>query len=191
MRTQRRGRLRLLLATGSLVAAGTLITAASFTDSADVDVALDGSRNTFDIVAAGKADPSWLPTPADWDQANPRGLRIILTGDNSGYTMAPGSVLDLRIAAKNNSPRLSSLIGLRILDPLPRGAEKNPQTGTYLELFDQLVFTVSDGGKVLGRRAGEHLSHAIVVNKEPGDYVWSDGLALDADGYMPLKLPAP
>jgi len=23
-----------------------------------------------------------------------------------------------------------------------------------------------------------------------GDYVWSDALALDADGYMPLKLPA-
>ena len=24
-----------------------------------------------------------------------------------------------------------------------------------------------------------------------GDYVWSGGLDLDADGYMPLKLPAP
>jgi len=24
-----------------------------------------------------------------------------------------------------------------------------------------------------------------------GDYVWSDALALDADGSMPLKLPVP
>lgn len=172
MRTHRRGWLRLFLATGSLVAAGALITAASFTDSADVDVALDGSRNNFDIVAAGKADPSWLPTPADWDQANPRGLRIFLTGDKSGYTMAPGGVLDLRIAAKNNSPRLSSLNGLRILDPLPRGAEKNPQTGTYLELFDQLVFTVSDGGKVLldHATAGQLTAITWPDALRPGEY---------------------
>lgn len=149
MRNHRRGRLRLLLATGSLVAAGALITAASFTDYADVDVALDGSRNTFDIVTAGKADPSWLPTQTDWDQANPRALRIALTQDGSGYTMAPGSVLDLRIAAKNNSPRLSGILSLNLVDPLPRGAETNPQTGTYVELFDQLVFTVADQGVVL------------------------------------------
>ncbi|MFL0415908.1 Tn3 family transposase, partial [Sphingomonas sp. 179-A 2A2 NHS] len=24
-----------------------------------------------------------------------------------------------------------------------------------------------------------------------GDYVWSDALTLDAEGYMPLKMPAP
>lgn len=149
MRTHRRGRLRLILATGSMVAAGALITAASFTDYADVNVALDGSRNTFDIVAAGKADTLWIPTQADWDQANPRALRIPLTPDGSGYTMAPGAVLDLRIAAKNNSPRLSGLLGLRIQDPYPRGTETNPATGTYVELFDQLLFTVSDNGKVL------------------------------------------
>jgi len=149
MRNHRRGRLRLLLATGSLVAAGALITAASFTDYADVDVALDGSRNTFDIVTAGKVDPSWLPTQADWEQANPRALRIALTQDGSGYTMAPGSVLDLRIAAKNNSPRLSGILSLNVLDPHPRGAETNPLTGTYVELFDQLVFTVADQGVVL------------------------------------------
>ncbi|MCA4134031.1 hypothetical protein [Arthrobacter sp. M4] len=149
MRTHRRGGLRLLLATGSLVAAGTLITAASFTDYADVDVALDGSRNTFDIVASGKADPSWQPTQADWDQANPRAFRIALTNDGSGYTMAPGSILDLRIAAKNNSPRLAANLGLRILDPHPRGNQTDPNTGHFVELFDQLVFTVKDGGTVL------------------------------------------
>lgn len=149
MRTHRLGRLRILLATGSLVAAGALMTAATFTDYADVNVAIDGSRNTFDIVAAGKADSSWSPTQADWDQANPRALRIALTQDGSGYTMGPGSVLDLRVAAKNNSPRTSGLLGLRILDPQPRGTETNPRTGTFVELFDQLLFTVSDRGTVL------------------------------------------
>ncbi|MBB6403784.1 hypothetical protein [Arthrobacter sp. AZCC_0090] len=149
MRTQRRGRMRVALATGTLVAAGALITAATFTDYADVDVNIDGSRNTFDIVATGKADSSWLPRDSDWVQANPKAFRVALTGDGSGYTMAPGSALDLRIAAKNNSPRLAGHLSLKILDPQPRGDAKNPVTGTYLELFDQLVFTVADGGKVL------------------------------------------
>ncbi|MBT8161619.1 MULTISPECIES: hypothetical protein [Arthrobacter] len=149
MRKQPRGRMRIALATGSLVAAGALITAATFTDYADVAVKLDGSRNTFDIVTAGKVDRTWLPSDADWVQANPHAYRVSLTSDNSGYLMAPGSTVDLRIAAKNNSPRLSGLLSLRILDPQPRHDAKDPVTGTYLELFDQLVFTVADGGKVL------------------------------------------
>ena len=50
------------------------------------------------------------------------------------------------------------------------------------------------------RLRGTLITEALIPQLSPlawdhinltGDYVWSDALALDADGYMPLKLPAP
>lgn len=145
----RSGRLRIALAAGTLLTATALLTAATFVDYSDSELSVDGSKNTFDIVAAGNAAPGWLPTAADWQQGNPDAFRIKLTDDGSGYTMAPGSSLELRIAAKNNSPRVAGLLNLSIADPHPRGAQKDPLTGNFLDLFDQLVFTVKDGNNTL------------------------------------------
>ncbi|RKS90180.1 hypothetical protein DEU37_1500 [Microbacterium sp. AG790] len=146
MSTARLGTRRLVLASGALIAASALATAAAFVDYADVNVSLDGTRNTFDIRTAGSDSPTWEPTAADWEQGNPTAYEVSL---RSGATLAPGGSLAVRIGAQNSSPSLAGLLSLTITDPQPRGNATDPRTGAYLELFDQLVFTVRQGSTVL------------------------------------------
>ena len=139
-----RGRVRLALASGGLVSLVALTTTAAFTDFADLAAQVDGTRNTLDIVAAGSADPTWSPGPRDWAQADDEALLIDL-GDST--ELPPGSTRLIRIAVKNDSPRVNGDIALTLSDPDPLGDETDPATGRFLELFDQLEFVFSEAGQ--------------------------------------------
>ena len=151
MNPVRSGRARLLLASGALVACGIALTAAAFTDSATVAVELDGSKNHFDLVVAGYVGDragAWRPEAKDWRQGNPGAYELSVSAFGSGM-LAPGSSMSGRIAVRNDSPRLDGNLSLTIGDPLPRGDERDPHTGRFVELFDQLIFSVSDESRVL------------------------------------------
>ncbi|MGC4151975.1 MAG: hypothetical protein QM628_02700 [Propionicimonas sp.] len=171
------GKLRMAAAGGSIVAVGALLTAAAITDYTDVDVVMNGSGNTLDIVVAGQADTTtWTPGDQEWEQGNPDPFRIRLGNGGVDIVMAPGRVLDVRVAAKNASPRLASLMTLTIRDPQPRGGETDPHTGNFVELYDQLVFTIKDGDTVLFDQvpARDLASHTWSPALEPGDFLLLD-----------------
>lgn len=179
---RRGGRTRLVTATGAILAAGALITAATITDSADVTVAIDGSRNTFDLVVSGSVEPGWSPSAADWDQGNPDAFQIALTDDGSGYVLAPGAALDVRVAARNASPRLAGTLRLTILDPDPRGNSVDPETGRQTELYDQLVFTVRDADTVI-------YDHVLAGDLET--YTWDAPLSAGDDTVLDVRIEMP
>lgn len=171
------GRWRLVAAGGSVLAVGALLTAAAISDYADVDVILDGSSNTFDIVVAGQAGTTtWTPGDDVWEQGDTDPFQIRLANGDTDIVMAPGSIVDVRVAAKNASPRLASLMTLTIRDPAPRGSETDPGTGNFIELYDQLVFTVRDGSTVLFDRvpAPELTSHTWPHALDPDDFLLLD-----------------
>jgi hypothetical protein len=136
-------RRRTLLTAGGVLAAAALVTAASLTDSAEVLVMLDGNDNTFDIQTAGSAAAGWSPAGSDWVQGNPDAFEIAVGDKGESAALAPGASMEVTVAVKNASPKLSGFIGAAIYDPNPLGDQVDPATGRYLELFDQLRFTVS------------------------------------------------
>lgn len=161
MKSPRTGRARTLVAFGALAVCGVALTTAALSDSASVEIELDGSQNRFDLLVSGvyaDSTGSWLPTDADWQQGNPDAFQIpLLSGDE--LLLSPGARIDGRIAVKNASPRLSSGLELTILDPVPRGDETDPTTGNRVELFDQLLFTVQDGAtRLFDRVPAEQLT---------------------------------
>lgn len=178
----RSGRTRVIVASGALLAAGALITAATLTDSADVTLSMDGSRNTFDIQTTGSVTPGWEPRASDWVQGNPSAFEIQLTDDGSGYVMVPGGSLDLRVAVRDASPRLAAQLSLTILDPDPRGTAVDPAAGTYLELFDQLVFTVRDGDQTIIDQ---------VPARELTTYTWVDALPSGEAKVLDVQIEMP
>jgi len=179
---RRSGRTRFITAGGALFAAGALLTAATLTDSADVTVTMDGSGNTFDIVTTGSIEPGWQPTLDDWVQGNPAAYDIPLTADGTGYVLSPGSALDLRIAARDASPRLPARLSLTILDPNPRGDTTDPATGRYVELYDQLVVTVKDGATTIFDR---------VPTSELSTYTWDDPLSVGGEKVLDVRIEMP
>lgn len=180
MTPQRTGRARLVVAAGTLVSVAALLTAAVFTDTADVHVVLDGSQNTFDLQTAGSTDPGWQPTGASWSQGNPTPVDIEL-GPEAGV-LAPGGAMSVRIAARNASPRLAGQLALTVSDPDPLGDQLDPATGTYRELFDQLRFTVSEGATVL---------MDDVSATELETYAWSEPLPAGASRVVDVRITLP
>jgi hypothetical protein len=167
------------------MAIGALVTAAAITDQADVLLSLDGSRNTFDIQTAGAAGHGWRPSATSWEQGNPTAYEVSLGDETSGAPLPPGGSIDLTIAVRNASPSLAGLVGLRITDPDPLGHATDPTTGAYLELFDQLRFTIADHGTVIaeGLTAAE-FDHVGFTWPEPLDP--EDDRSLD----VTISLPA-
>lgn len=83
-----------------------------------------------------------------------------------------------------------------------RGHENQQVRAAALNLVTAAIILFNC--RYLGRAIGAMRSHGLVFDDKlvsqlsplgwdhinlTGDYVWSDGLVLDADGYMPLKLP--
>ncbi|QTX03498.1 hypothetical protein [Agromyces archimandritae] len=170
MKSPRAGLVRTLIAGGALAACGVALTAAALSDSASVDVEMDGSANRFDIVVAGRygdAASTWVPSAGQWRQGNPGAYEIPVAGEDARLLL-PGSHIDGRIAVKNDSPRLTGLLTLSILDPQPRGSELDPGTGNFVELFDQLIFTVREGQTV-------RIDH--VPADQLASYVWAEPFA--------------
>lgn len=153
-RTRKRAVARSTLAAAGVTAlAGVVLTAAALTDSAETRWVLDGSQNRFDIVTAGALEPGWQPQDSDWQQGNPDPYEVEIGEDGEGVALGPGHSLDATVAVANASPSdISGHIGLMILDPDPLGGATDPDTGRYLELFDQLKFTVVDGQTVVAER---------------------------------------
>ena len=109
------------------------ITAAATVDWGQVIVAVDGRDNTFDLQTAGSEEPEWLPSESLWKQGNPNPAALVLADS----TVGPGAPIRMRVAVRNASPRLDAIISLHVLKP------EQPS-----ELFDQLRFTVEEGGHV-------------------------------------------
>jgi hypothetical protein len=149
IKNARGGRRRSVLAFGTLLGLGSLMSAALFTDSAQIQTWFDGAENTFDIVAAGSTGRNWAPADDSWVQADVDPYVIDIAASDSGSSLPPGGALHVRIAVKNNSPAMPAEIQLTIQDPDPLGAQIDPDSGRFLELFDQLRFTVTEGEMTL------------------------------------------
>ncbi|MBL3700211.1 hypothetical protein [Leucobacter luti] len=145
----RTGHTRAFTAAWVLLGTAILASVAAITDARDSLTVLDGSQNRLDLRVAGSPEPGWHPQPAMWEQGSPAAYRIRLTPDDSALLVGPGSSLSLRIAVRNDSPRLASAVQLSITDPVDRGSEVDPATGSFVELFPQLRFTVADGDRAL------------------------------------------
>jgi len=109
------------------------LTAASTVDWGQLIVAVDGSENTFDLQAAGSDEPGWTPTAASWEQGRPDPIVVVLRD----ATIGPGTSIATRVAVRNASPRLGAVVVFHVVRP-----------ATPSPLFDQLRFTVSEGGHV-------------------------------------------
>ncbi|MDR1852907.1 MAG: hypothetical protein LBR21_09750 [Propionibacteriaceae bacterium] len=158
---------KLLSATGTILAVFALLTAAVLTDQDEVLVRM--APNRFDIVVAGNAsDAAWLPSDANWAQGDTVPLTISL----NMAALPPGGHQDLRIAVKNASARTAGRLELTISDPNPMGGSVDFKTGNYLELFDQLLFTVTPVGGTPGMqlKAGELGTASWPCRLLPGQY---------------------
>ena len=113
------------------------ITAAGTVDWGEVIVAIDGHDNTFDVQTSGSAEPEWTPSASSWEQGNPSPAVVTL----NDATVGPGSPITVRVAVRNASPRLGARIWLHVLRP------EEPA-----RLFDQLRFTIEEGGHVYADR---------------------------------------
>ena len=147
----RTGRRRTLLALGMLAGVGLLATSAALTETRESYAAFDGRKNTFDLVAAGSTEPGWTPASGDWKQGAQGAIEIPLSDLAEG--LVPGGSADVHVAVKNNSPRIAGNVVVDILDPLDRTPQLDPVTGTFVDLFPALQFSVWDGGTLVLERA--------------------------------------
>lgn len=157
--TRKTGNRRFLLAGGVLLGCALLTTAAAFTDYGDSVVEFDGTNNSYDLQIVGSLLPGWEPSDADWLQGRSDLALEFQTVDDAAQldferagvsrVIAPGASIDFRVAVKNSSPRVSSSLAMEIVDPDPLGAAMDASGESFLELFDQLEFTVTDAGTVL------------------------------------------
>lgn len=177
-------RTRVLLCTGGLLAAGALVTAAALTDEADVLLSLDGSRNSFDIQTAGKVGHGWAPASSDWAQGNPTAYEVALGDGSSSVPLPPGGSIDVTIGVRNASPSLAGVVGLRITDPDPHGLATDPSTGAFIELFDQLRFTLQDGDDLIADRVSAEEFNT-------SDFRWPAPLDPDAERTIDVTISLP
>lgn len=159
-----------------------LISAAAVTDSATTLLVLDGSQNRFDLVVAGSVARDWVPEADSWGQGNPDAYAIALTGAGS-RALSPGGSTTVSVAVRNASPSLAGTLSLDVRDPRPRGDARDPKTGRFVELFDQLVFTVTDD-------AGVVLFDAVPAD-ELTTYRWSEEFAPGEEKVLRVEIALP
>ncbi|MHA3724485.1 hypothetical protein ACXR2T_11470 [Leucobacter sp. HY1910] len=146
---KRSGYVRLVLAAGLFLGAGSLLTAAVILDVENSSVFLDGSENRLNILTAGAPGHNWQPGAASWVEGNPAPFQISLTADGSDFVVVPGETIELTVAVKNASPKLAGKVDLKISDPHDRSHELDPETGNFVDLFPALLFSVSEDGRSL------------------------------------------
>lgn len=137
-------RTRLVLSIGAVAGVGALVTAASFTDFANLNLGngTDGSgigAGTFNIQVVG-TDAAGAPVAGTWQEADlPEGVDIAIPGAD---TITPGDTIEVTLPYRNASASLGADIDLW-LNEVP-GQTSSP---AYLAA---LRFTVLDGdGAVL------------------------------------------
>lgn len=179
------GTKRTLFSAGLLLGILALSTSAVMTDMEQTLVQLDGTNNRFNMVVAGSTVPGWEPTDADWSEGNPEAYSIRLSDDGGPYAIAPGEKVHVRLAVKNDSPKLAGALTLELRDPYPRQGEIDAATGRYVELFDKLLYTVKDGETVLFDRAQAKDLHPI--SWDPGDFRAQEVRMLDVTIELPYE----
>ncbi|KXC06627.1 MULTISPECIES: hypothetical protein [Microbacterium] len=117
--TTSRGTKRLVVAGGSLLAVAGLITAAAFTDYANLnlgngtDDGIGGENARFNIQVVG-TDDAGVPVPGTWQEANtPEGVNIAVPGAD---LITPGDTISVDIPFRNESPALSADIAFSLQD---------------------------------------------------------------------------
>lgn len=132
-------RTRLVLSIGAVAGVGALVTAASFTDFANLNLGngTDGSgigAGTFNMQVVG-TDTAGVPVVGTWQEANlPEGVDVAIPGAD---TITPGDTIEVTLPYRNASAALGADIDLW-LNEVP-GQASSP---AYL---DALRFTILDG----------------------------------------------
>lgn len=120
---KRTGRKRLLLAAGAGVGVVALVTAAAFTDFANLNLGTDGlGAAQYNIQVVGTDPVTGIPAPGTWQEANTvAGAPIAITGAD---TLFPGGPpVTVTIPVQNASTTLSSSLEVALLK-LPDAAPK-------------------------------------------------------------------
>lgn len=117
--TTPRGKKRLVIAAGSLLAVGGLITAAAFTDFANLNLGNGtddsgiGGNNRFNIQVVG-TDADGNPVAGTWQEADTaEGVNINVPGAD---LITPGDTVTVDIPFRNESPALSADIAFSFQD---------------------------------------------------------------------------
>lgn len=112
------GRKRTFLAGGALLGVTALLTAASFTDFANLNIGNAGDsgfggNNRFNIQVVG-TDSSGFPVADTWQEANTAaGVNIKIPGAD---LITPGDTVSVNIPFRNESPELSASISFSLKD---------------------------------------------------------------------------
>ncbi|HEY0187617.1 MAG TPA: hypothetical protein VGC67_09035 [Cellulomonas sp.] len=132
-------RTRLVLSIGAVVGVGALVTAASFTDFANLNLGNGGDGSgigagTFNIQVVG-TDADGVAVPGTWQEANlPEGVDVAIPGAD---TITPGETISVTLPYRNASASLGADIDLW-LNEVP-GQTSSP------EYLAALRFTILDG----------------------------------------------
>jgi len=113
------GRKRVIVAGGALLAAAGLVTAAAFTDFANLNLGNGtddsgvGGNNRFNIQVVN-TDASGNPIPGEWQEANTEaGVNINVPGSE---LITPGDTISVDIPFRNESPALNAKISFSLQD---------------------------------------------------------------------------
>jgi len=113
------GRKRAFLTGGALLGVTALLTAAAFTDFANLNIGNGtddsglGGNNRFNIQVVG-TDAAGLPVPGTWQEANTAaGVNIKVPGAD---LITPGDTVSVEIPFRNESPALSAAINFSLKD---------------------------------------------------------------------------
>ncbi len=140
----RSGRKRALLTGGSLLGVTALLTAAAFTDFANLNIGNGsadsgvGGNNRFNIQVVG-TDTAGLPVPGTWQEANTAaGVNVKVPGAD---LITPGDTVSVSIPFRNESPALGAAITFGLQDRA--GYTSSPA------LVSALRYTVTLDGKAV------------------------------------------
>ncbi|MDD7928343.1 hypothetical protein [Microbacterium thalli] len=113
-----RGSKRFLVAGGSLLAVAGMLTAAAFTDFANLnlggDSGIGGDNTRFNIQVVGTDPETNEPIPGTWQEANTaEGVAIAVPGAD---LITPGDTVSVEIPFRNESPALGADLAFTLQD---------------------------------------------------------------------------
>lgn len=150
------GRRRAILAGGTALVAVGLVTAAAFTDVANLNLGNGsddsgiGGDTRFNIQVVG-TDADGIPVPGTWQEADAEeGVNIVVPGAD---LITPGDTVSVSIPFRNESPALSAEIGFSLQD--------RPGSTSDAGIAAALRYTVSLDGTALVTNATQAAVDAL------------------------------
>ncbi len=176
-KTQASGRKRIILAGGTALVAAGLVTAAAFTDIANLnlgngadDGSFGGGDTRFNIQVVG-TDAAGVPVPGTWQEADTEaGVNIAVPGAD---LLTPGDSISVDVPFRNESPELSAGIAFSLQER--PGATSSPAFAAALR------YTVALDGVALVTAVDQ----AAVADLDLGEY------ATGEDGVLSLTIALP